>query len=247
MDTREAKIYITILIALAVFIILVIFFVANIIKHQRAKIAIQNQKVRNEISFLDKERKRIAIDLHDGLGASISSVKLLLQCLEGLDDTNLAIIEKSEKRIDHVMESLRRISFNMMPGALQRRGLDEALRELISMVITSSGIKVQYEYNSGPVSQDKAIHIYRISQEILNNILKHAVAKNIRFSFTTIKSKMVLSIADDGIGFYKNAVMQTGESLGMQSIASRADVLNAEIILDSLPGKGTRYQIEIPL
>jgi signal transduction histidine kinase len=247
MYTGETGIYIAILSGIVVLLALMGFFIVTIVRYQRKKVAFHLQKVKEEFFNLDRERERIAIDLHDDLGASLSAIKLRLQCVDDMDTENIKIIEQAELQIDKAMQRLRQISFNMMPGVLQRRGLNEALKELIELMTDKTGISVHYQSNIDAFDKNRSLHIYRISQEILNNMVKHANATTVDFTITKIKNSIRLHIKDNGIGFNKNAVIDKRQGSGLRNIDSRAHLLNAKIFLTTSPGKGVDYLVEIPV
>jgi signal transduction histidine kinase len=164
-----------------------------------------------------------------------------------MDAGNLDIIEQAELQIDRAMQRLRQISFNMMPGILQRQGLNEALKELIELMTEKTGISVHYRCNVDLFDKNRSLHIYRISQEILNNMVKHANATAVDFTITKRKNMIQLNIKDNGIGFNKNAVVDKRQGSGLRNIDSRGHLLNAKIFLTTSPGKGVSYLVEIPV
>ncbi len=246
MDTQEKRIYIAILIGMLVLLALIIFFVRNIIRYHRQKLVSHLEKIRGEFNNLDKEKERIAIELHDDLGGSLSAVKLQMQSLRLLDAEDLATVENAEARIDEIMVKLRSYAFNLMPGILQRKGLDEALKDLIDLITHATNIKIVYQFNIPVCNKETTIHIYRIIQEILNNIIKHAKASMIKLSLAKNKNKIQLHVSDNGIGFNKDDISLTKNGLGLHNITSRADLLNAKVFLNAAPGRGVDYLIEIP-
>jgi signal transduction histidine kinase len=232
-----------------VLVVVVTFFVVTIVRYQRKKAAFYHEKIKAQYNFLDKERERIAFDLHDDVGATLFSVKLKLQCITNPDKKTMAIIENAEAQLAGVIQRLREISFNMMPSVLQQQGLDKALKELIDMMTYSKNIKVTYLYNDNNVAsftQEKNLHIYRIAQEILNNILKHAQATSVDFSFSGNQKVALLHIRDNGIGFNKYKEIKHPMGLGLHNITARADLLGAKVFLTTGQQKGVDYLIEIP-
>jgi len=246
MYTHETGIYIAVLTGIFVLLILVVFFALTIIRFQRKKVAFHKERIKAEFNYLDKERERIASDLHDDLGASLSAIKLRLQCIKNMDEEGASIIKFSEFHIDQVMQKLRTISFNMMPGVLQRQGLNEALKDLIDIMTHSTNIKVNYQCSVDFFDKERAIHLYRIAQEILNNIIKHAKATVINFNILKIKNKIQFHITDNGIGFNKNTIERKSKGSGLKNIVARVDLLKAKIYLTTSQGKGVEYFIEIP-
>lgn len=247
MGTRETKIYLAILVALAVFIILVIAFIANIIKDRRALDASYKQKAARDTNAMDQDRARIGLDLHDDIGASLSSIKLQLECITEVKEEDNLKINKLVAHLGDIIQNLKRISYDMIPAVLQRKGLDAALKELLSMMKVPHGMKIEYDYSLNETAPDRVVHIYRLTQEILNNAVKHSRAGLLKIHFSQTKNTIILSIKDDGIGFSKKGINSRSAGLGLRSIASRALLLNAEIFLETQPGHGTGYQIIIPI
>jgi two-component system, NarL family, sensor kinase len=246
MYSQEDKIYIALLGGLIVLMVLITFFVVTIVKYHRKKVAFNLEKLQADFDYLDHERERIAADLHDDLGSHLSAIRLHLQRVEPMNEKSKAILKFSEEQLDQSVNKLRRIAFNMMPGVLHRKGLDDALTELINLMTDSTGIRVNYQYDADGISHVKAIHIYHIAQELLHNLVKHSKATLVTFNITTIKNHVVLQIIDNGIGFDKNLFFKRSSGLGMRNIKTRAEVLKAKISLATLTGKGTYFEIKIP-
>ena len=247
MYSYENKIYIALVGGIIVLLVLVIFFVVTILRYHRRKVAFNLEKLKADFDQLDQERERIAADLHDDLGSVLSAVKLYLQRVEARDEKSNAILRFSEDQLDKSVNTLRRIAFNMMPGVLHRKGLEEALTELINLMTDGSSIAVKVHYKASGISHANAIHIYRIAQEMMHNIVKHSKASHVSFSISKIKNRVELRIADNGIGFDKKLFINNSPGLGMRNIKARAEVLNAKISLVTMPGKGTNFLINIPL
>ena len=246
MYPQETRIYIAVLTGLLVLVILMTFFIINIIRYQRKKVALHREKVKEQFAYLDKERERIAFDLHDDLGAYLSAIKIHLQCLKGLDGENASIVTSTGQHIDEAMKKLRHISFNLMPGVLQRQGLNEALKELIGLMTYSTKIAVNYKCDIEHFEKQEAINIFHLVQEILNNIIRHSKATRVNFSISQINNMIELHINDNGIGFNKKAVLHNGGGLGLHSIAARVDRMKGKINLITAPDKGVDFLVNIP-
>ncbi len=133
-----------------------------------------------------------------------------------------------------------------MPRLLEQEGLCTALNELVEMLINRAAVKVDFYCSVNPCSPEQSLHIYRIVQEIIANIGKHAGATSIEIDIRSVRQYIKVYIADNGTGFDKVMAMRTGKGLGLQNIRSRVDVLNARLSLKTKPGSGTRYLIKIP-
>ena len=200
----------------------------------------------------DKERKRIAMELHDGLGQILSTAKLNVQCL----DTTVKQAEPEEqsnyntalKLIDDSCEEVRNISHNLMPGALAKMGLEAALNDLTSQVNRAKQVelKTEIDLEKGLLTEAQEIMIYRIIQELINNSLKHSGASQIKVSVAEDAGQLLASVSDDGKG---TTIGQLKESagIGWKNLNSRISLLNGHLTVNTAPGKGTAYHIQLPM
>jgi len=248
MDPNETKVYTAILIAAGVLGIILIFFVITIIRHQRRTIRLHKEKIEAEIKTLEKERKRIASDLHDDLGPLLSAVKMHLHSLEVNAPDDVELITKSNSYIDTILVRVREISNDLVPHVLIRKGLVSAINEFINNLRSVQATQIDFLSEENiQLSQEKEIHLFRIVQEIVNNTLKHANAKNLLIEFRSDNNKLFMLFKDDGIGFNYPQASGNGAGLGLKNILSRVEVLKGELYIEAKTLQGTRYSIEIPL
>jgi signal transduction histidine kinase len=246
MDTNESKIYIALLSGAVTYLILVIFFVIKIIRFHRHKIAFEDKKLKAQFNYLDSIRERIGIDLHDDLGPSLSLLKMKLGQLKTGDTKAKEIVDFCKNHLDKVLLQVKEISVSMIPRTLQRQGVDHALKELVNSMSDSTGITVKFKYNAGVINNEKGIQIYRMTQEILNNIVKHSKATLVEFSLVRNGNIIQVHIKDNGIGFNKKEIVNNRRGLGLDNITFRATLLKGSIYLNTNPGKGVDYLIQIP-
>jgi two-component system, NarL family, sensor kinase len=196
----------------------------------------------------EEERKRIAYELHDGLGVLLSATKMQFTSIRDTNPNNLPLIEKATQLLEQATGDVRRISHNMMPGLLTKLGLYEAVEDLFDNINDDPNLDVQCMIPEDLVRlpENKEIMLYRIIQEMVNNTLKHAKAKNIRFQITASENNLDLQYSDDGKGFDYTQKLES-ESLGLRSIQSRVDFLNGKLAVESGPGKGVRYSVRVPV
>ncbi|UXP32327.1 sensor histidine kinase [Reichenbachiella agarivorans] len=196
------------------------------------------------------ERKRLAREIHDGIGPTLSTVKMKLANIEGdLESINHELAEKfrqSYEMIDEAADDLRSISHNLMPRVLSDFGLVEALDTLCDKIDETKSVTVDY-LNSGLESRlDEVteLGLYRISQELINNTLKYAHAKKITLQLIKREEGIRLLYEDDGRGFDPNEI---SHGLGFMNIENRTKALAGQVTIDSHPDKGMTALIEIPL
>jgi two-component system, NarL family, sensor kinase len=228
---------------------IIAFFFVSIIRHQRRNLKLYKAKVKAEISTLEKERKRIASDLHDELGPLLSAVKLQINNLEGSDDeVNAQLIAKSNRQIDDIIRKMKEISNNLLPNTLVRRGLEAAVTEFIEKMADVHPLKISFKSEGNyKLNQDQEINIYRLIQEITHNTIKHAKASLLIVKLKQVQQKLLLITSDNGAGFDIEHEMHLNTGLGLLNLRSRAEVLGANLSYTSDKGSGTNYIFEIPM
>jgi PAS domain S-box-containing protein len=203
----------------------------------------------------EDERKRIAREIHDGLGQMLTAIKFNLEILEDM----ISAGQEGQDRIrdmkgllDDVMKEAREISYNLMPSVLDDFGLVPALQLLSEQFSNRTDVKVQF-HTSGAIDRlDPQIEIglYRIAQESLNNVVKHAEATEVNVQFIHYTKGIRLIIEDNGKGITEkpNIVRATGKGgTGLVSMRERAASFGGTLTIDSTPKNGTFITVEIPL
>ncbi|UAY55329.1 ATP-binding protein [Arachidicoccus terrestris] len=196
----------------------------------------------------EQERSRLARDLHDGVGGLLSVIKLSLSGMKGnvfLPEESAQSINNIITQLDQSIGELRRVSHNMMPEALIKYGLKEALENYCSNLNFSGKIKVQLQtYGMEQrMEQSTEIILYRIIQELLNNIIKHAQAKSALVQIVRTGDRFSLTVEDDGKGF-DIAAAEGGNNAGLANIRARAAYLGGTVDIQSSPEKGTSVNVE---
>lgn len=196
----------------------------------------------------EDERTRLAKDLHDGLGGMLSGVKFSLVNMKSsliIDHENVVVFERSLDMLDGSIKELRRVAHNMMPEALVKFGLDEALKDYCNNINSSEMLHVQYQSFGMEQRADSntEIIIYRITQELLNNIFKHAKASEVLVQLLREENRLSITVEDNGKGFDIND-LEKSKGAGWANIHSRVDYLKGKLDLHSDAIKGTSVNIE---
>ena len=196
----------------------------------------------------EKERSRIAQELHDGLGQLLSTARLNVAGLEDVvASKDKADLDRSLKIIDDACTEVRTISHNMMPSALIRLGLIPAIYELINNVNSAKGVKIDFASNvEDSFGKSLDITIYRVVQEILNNMIRHAKANQINMSIEKSGNNLAITIQDNGIGFDIEQ-LKNNKGIGWKNVFSRISMLDGDIKLESELQKGTIVFINLKL
>ncbi len=208
------------------------------------------------IDLLEKDRHYIAMELHDNIGQILTSLKINLEILDDKlkpADTELGFLVKTaRRRAKQAIDDLNIIAQGLMPGILDALGLVSSLRTLLNEVKEHTDIKIDFFNRNVPkrFDKEKELAIYRIVQEALNNIIKHAEAKNVYVSLLKKGKVLFLSVEDDGVGFDQDKKMKISKRkgpLGLIIMQERAMQLDGELSIESKMGKGTHLLVEIPI
>lgn len=188
------------------------------------------------------ERKRLARDLHDGLGSMLSGLKLYYS---GTEQNNKNEFQEVNHQLDNSIKELRQIAQNLMPESLLKLGLIAALKDLCSRF---SNDKTTIEFQDfgiqNNISESKQITIYRIIQELINNALKYANATEIIVNCSQNENIFLITVEDNGQGFdSKKANLFDG--MGLKNIQNRVNFLKGELEIESQPETGTVFNIEL--
>jgi len=196
----------------------------------------------------EEERSRLAKDLHDGLGGLLSGVKFSLSNMKDnliVTPDNMAVFERSLDMLDTSIRELRRVAHNMMPEMLTKFGLDETLKEYFNSLNAANLLVVNYQSVglTNRLDGNTEIIIYRIIQELMNNILKHAAASQVFVQLIKDNNRLNVVIEDNGKGF-DTAMLENNKGAGWVNIRSRVEYLKGQLDIHSEPGKGTLVNIE---
>lgn len=194
----------------------------------------------------EKERKRIAQELHDGIGGNLASIKLSLANLvtEASDNSLKSIVNS----VDKTYKEVREISHNLLPSNLYKSTFIRLINSYIDNFLSKTNIAVNFaafpEDELNNLSGDIKVELYRIIQELMNNIVKHAQATSVEVQLSFRDQLVNLMVEDNGIGFDINKLHM---GIGLRNIKSRVQGLSGEINIDSSPSKWTLVNIEIPV
>jgi two-component system, NarL family, sensor kinase len=218
-------------------------------RHLRAtEAAYQQQLLAATIEAQEAERERIGRDLHDGIGSTIATAKLMVHRLEQTAvNGNQELFGMVTDILSTAVQDTRRISHNLYPAVLSHFGLADALRHLAKSSHEAGTLRTQFQVDYPvPLPGPQELALYRICQELINNALKHARgATLLTVSLLPRGPLLVLTVQDDGCGFDRAALPSGGA--GLRSVDARVRMLGARLFSHSAPDQGTQIIIEIPL
>jgi len=228
----------------------VLFFI--LIKTYLAR-QLHKQKIAMEKELaVEQERIRMARELHDGLGSMLSGIKHSFSAIKN----DIALNNEQENKFDYTIgklddsiKDLRAVSHSMFSAELLEDGLDAAIRNYCTAVSTTAGIKISFEnimQQPPGLKGEQAFHIFRVVQELVQNVLKHSHAANAIVQLSYDNGTLALTVEDNGIGFTA-ASPYWKNGIGLKNVESRIKMLHGKMDIQSQPGKGTSVFIEVPV
>lgn len=215
---------------------------AALLKHKE-------QRLKAVIDGQEEERRRIARELHDGVGQKLAGIKINWESIshEMAKTPNFYQFTKMAGMLDSAASEVRTISHQMMPKELEQFGLMPAVESMLNNYLGNTGVK--YEFNQFGMEDRLPLKIelnfFRIIQELVSNVIKHADAKQLNIQVLKRQDALVLIVEDDGKGF--EVANDSDFGIGLMNVESRVESINATLDVESEPGKGTTIRIRTPL
>lgn len=219
-------------------------------KRQQMELDYQKKMMEAALESQENERRRVAGDLHDSIGAMLSTIRVSLITYAKRNKADDENILESKKMLDDTIESVRRISRDLMPSTLEKFGLTQAVKEMCERFQSTSSLPIIFEEQgeTPTLGKNRELMIFRIVQELLNNALKHAEASFIKVTFSNSEDLQVL-VEDNGKGFnaqeHKND-RTSGKGLGLFNIENRARLVGATVDFDAPTVQGSKVIIKVP-
>ncbi len=221
-------------------------------KRQLAEEQWKQQEARSKavIEAEERERQRIARELHDGIGQQLSAARLHLSALEGSLETNQtkeeALLSNAMSMMDDAIREVRTVAHSMLANALLKQGLAGAVRDFIQKINSSGQIRIELEISGLDKNIEPMVEsmLFRIIQELMSNIIRHAKANEVSIQLHRHETELILMVEDNGVGF--DPTNQT-TGAGMENISSRVNFIKGHLEIDSFPGRGTTVSIEVPI
>jgi two-component system NarL family sensor kinase len=250
-----------VIIATAIFLIAPAFIIVYIFIYNRRKkrhieekemmkLTFDSELIKSQLEVQEQTMQTIGADLHDNIGQLLSLTSLTLNSIE-LDNQPKAR-QKIDAAIDLTVRSIKemRLLGKLLQGdQLMVLGLTEAIRYEVNFMERSGHFEISYTIEGEPPANnnpDKDLIVFRILQEILNNIIKHAIATEININLEYLSDRLKLEVSDNGIGFNADDLPAQQSGMGLHNIRKRAGIIGGEVSINSAPGGGTQIIITIP-
>jgi signal transduction histidine kinase len=200
----------------------------------------------------EAERVRVSRELHDDTGQALTLLLVRLQLVENMSSEVEIRRELAELRelVGQTLDGVRRLAVHLGPGVLEDLGLCSALEWLADRVRAETGLVVdmRLDCECAHASPEVGVAIFRVAQEALTNVVRHARATRVEVGLSTIAGSLELSVADDGTGFVvAEAQQQPSASIGLFGMAERIALVGGSLEIDSVPDRGTRIRASVPL
>jgi len=255
-DITELIIITTLIFLIAPAFLVIYIFIYNqrkkrhIEEKELMKLTFETELIKTQMEIREQTMQTIGADLHDNIGQLLSLTSLTLNSVQ-LEET-----EKAQQKIDAALDLTKRSikEMRLLGKLLQGEqlialGLPEAIRQEINWIEKSGQYEVVYIVEGDQPEQnnpDKDLILFRILQEVFNNIIKHSKAKEISIKLSYIETGVRLQIIDNGAGFNVSELPEEQKGMGLMNIQKRAEIVGGEIFIQSQPGEGTCIDIFIP-
>jgi signal transduction histidine kinase len=222
----------------------------NLQEQEMLKANFNQELIKTHMEIQEQTMQTIGADLHDNIGQLLSLTSLTLNSIE-LDNTDKAQ-QKIGAAIELNLKSIKemRLLGRLLHGEqLLKLGLEEAIRSEVTWIEKSGRFTVVYDIDGDRPdanNADKDLILFRITQEILNNIIKHSQAKEINIKLGYLDTGIRLQIIDNGTGFSIGDLPEAQKGMGLKNIQKRAEIVGGEVFIQSTPGEGTCVDIFIP-
>ena len=199
------------------------------------------------IAGQEKERYFLGIELHDNINQILATSRLYLECIASSDKIRKDLVEDSRGLVIKAMDEIRNLSQALLPPSLGQVGLTEALTDLIEKIQKANKTLFTTQWKNieeSLLSEKMKLTVFRIVQEQINNILKHANATTVLITISQSLNKLELNIVDDGVGF---DTAQKRKGVGLRNIESRSSLFHGNVTINSEPGKGCKLNVIFPI
>lgn len=255
-QTTASFTFTVLIVGIVVILFFVVFFYLFIIQLHRRRILHQKEVVdlkvqyeqtilQSQLEIQEQTFKNISQEIHDNIGQVLSLAKLNLNTIP--NPGNAEKIALTEELLGKAISDLRDLSKSLNSEKITDIGICEAIKQELATVERAAHIKTTFLCDDHEITlgSEKTIITFRMMQEILNNILKHARAKKITVDIAKLPQEIVIHIIDDGVGFNPAQLKEAETGIGLKSIQQRSKLINAACTIHSAPGKGTDIQIVI--
>lgn len=216
----------------------------ELLKHELEYKKLINQAT---VDSQEQERSEIGRELHDNINQVLTTTKLYLELAIANEDMMKELVKKSSRNISSVINEIRELSRSLMDPTIGDLGIVDSINDLIENINLTRKVHINLQIDDSIenlLDRNQKLTIFRIIQESLNNVIRHAKAKLVTIFISVQDENVRLTIADDGIGFSNDSIKK---GAGLKNITNRVYLINGNFRIDSKPGQGCQIKITFPI
>jgi signal transduction histidine kinase len=247
MFTNENQVFLSLIIISLLLVSLLGFMLFVMMRQYRHYSVTQRLGNRTRLQELERERRLIAADLHDEIGPILSATRYALFEIEPNTTRHQQLLNDARDYLFRIHERVRSMTTQMVPSGIEEMGPLYAIDEFRDYYKASYPLEIDIitvEFRG--LTAEQSLHLFRMLQEIMNNAIKHSGAKKLVISGEQQGKRVVIRAADDGKGFDLESAKKT-PGVGLENLEIRADIIGAELLIETAPGEGTSYTINVPV
>jgi signal transduction histidine kinase len=219
------------------------------LEKQQLKTQFSQTLLQSQLEIQEQTLQQLSRELHDNIGLSATLIKINLTTLK-LEDAPAAVekVEATKEITRQLIADIKSLSVSLGSDRITQTGFIKALETEVQRLSRLGLFTITFTHNNDfpGIENDKTVILYRMAQEVLNNMVKHSDAKQITVNLTVNESLFILAFSDDGDGFDVETKMQSGGA-GLHNLYHRANLINAQLTIQSNPGSGTSITVQMPL
>ena len=219
-----------------------------LLEKQELKVAFEKTILQTRLEIQEQTFTAISQDIHDNVGQILSLVKVQLNILEQQNSQDNAVLTDAKENLSKALTDLRDIAKGLSSERIRMAGLSAAVAQEAERLNRTGLVHVEFNImgDEKPTGDQQQLIVFRVIQEALQNIIKHAAAEEVRIALNYEPDKLLVLINDDGKGFNLEAVRRDMPGLGLPHMFSRLQLIGGEASVNSQPGRGTQIRLNIP-
>jgi len=213
---------------------------------QLATIRLEQQLLQSQLEIQEQTFNAISSEIHDNVGQILSLSKVQLSIVESEMEVIPALLTESKENITRAMNDLRDIAKSLSADRIEQINLNQSIEHEVERLNRTRSVQAQLQINGNAVllTTQKKLILLRLTQEALNNVVKHAQAQSVLIQLDYRAAEMEVTVKDNGVGFIQSKDSNSG--LGLQNIQKRTSLIGGHAVIESTPGAGTTIRLNIP-
>ena len=247
MYLESSQILLCIVFACALVIFIIILFLYSKGQQYEQYFKLQQSSERERIRIVEKERNRVAVELHDNICMQLLTVGMNLEVIEPDRQEHHSVLTSTKQHLGKLIDDLRKISYEMRPVGVELKGPLYAFEDYVLNRLGNTSLEIDVTpADCSGLTEEQSLQVYRMLQEMLQNALKHSGGTHFQVQGRREGRELWIQASDDGVG-YDTESLKSNTGVGLYNLATRAQVIGARLTTYAAPGKGVRHEIRITL